>query len=163
MATTAEAYAKLKAPRPTPPAELCKCAKASAIKLVAGPGFNPIRCVTCGLEVSPESLKLSAEQAEAVAQWNAPAEGLYRLWIAGGEYQNWAGRQLGDLQSPINVDGRRLAEELNPVRRCYFSYFSEDDSGLEQCPACGGEVAKTTGATPQALCDDCSVIGPAAE
>ena len=160
MATTAEAYAKLKAPRPTPPADLCKCAKPSAIKLVAGPGFNPIRCVTCDLEVSPESLKLSVEQAEAVASWNAPAEGIYRLWIASGEYEVWAGRQLSDLQSPINVDGRRVAEALNAVRRCYFWLPSDD--GFDACPGCGGELAKTTGKTPHAYCDDCSVIGPAA-
>ena len=161
MTTVAEAYAKLKAPRPTPPSDLCRCAKPSSIKLVAGPGFNPIRCVGCNLEVSPESLKLSVEQAEAVAQWNAPAEGIYRLWIASGEYEVWAGRQLSDPDSPINVDGRRLAEELNPARRCYF--WLPGDEGYDACPACGGELSKTTGSTPQAFCDDCSVIGPAAE
>jgi predicted nucleic acid-binding Zn ribbon protein len=162
MTTPAEAYAKLKPPKPTPPTEVCKCANAPAIKLMTALSYNPMHCVACDLEVTPESLKLSAELAEAVAEWNAPADGIHRLWIARGEYEQWAGRQLSDLQSPINVDGRRLAEELSAVRRCYYWAFTDDGSGLSECPGCGGEVSAMASAkTPQALCEDCSLIGPA--
>jgi len=163
MTTTAEAYAKLKAPTPTPATELCACTKKPPIKLIVGPGFNPIRCVTCDREVAPESLKLTPEQAEAVALWNGSAEGIYRLWLAAGEYQNWAERQLVELGSPINVEGRSLADDLNPVRRCYYSVLTGDEP-LAQCPRCGGDVAAVDGAsTPQATCNDCSLIGPGAE
>jgi hypothetical protein len=158
MTTAGDAYAKLKPPA-TPPAELCTCAKEPPIKLIPGPGFNPIACMECGLEVSPESLKLSAELAEAVAQWTAPAEGIYRLWLSGGEYETWAGRQFGDLGSPINVDGRRLAGELNAVRRCYF-WFYGDEAGATRCPGCHTALTAMSSASgPLAFCDECSLIG----
>jgi predicted Zn-ribbon and HTH transcriptional regulator len=160
--TAAEAYAKLKPPAPTPPAELCTCAKKPPIKLIPGPGFNPMSCTECGLEVSPESLKLTAELAEAVAHWNAAAEGIYRLWLSGGEYENWGGRQLADLVSPINVDGRRLAGELNAVRRCYFWFFGDED-GATECPRCHSALTAMSSASgPLAFCDDCSLIGQGA-
>ena len=159
MTTPAEAYAKLKAPKATAPTELCKCTGTSPIKVVLEPGFNPLRCVACGKEVAPESLKLSAEHAEAAAGWQAPADGIYRLWLAAGEYQSWAERQLTDISSPINVDGRKLADELNATRRCYYAWNIGDEP-LGACPRCGGAVAPVAStAGPQAACDDCSIIG----
>jgi hypothetical protein len=160
MTTPAEAYAKLKAPKPTE--QVCKCTNKPPVKLVMEPGFNPLRCVTCGLEVTPEALKLSVEQAEALATWNGCAVGIYNLWLAAGEYQTWAERQMLELGSPVNVDGRKLAEDLKPVRRAYYWVFTGDEP-LAQCPRCGGETTQAAGASaPQAFCNDCSLIGTGA-
>ena len=159
MPTPAEAYAKLKAPKPTDPAEQCKCTGKTPIKLVLEPGFNPMRCVACGKEVAPDGLKLSVNQAESAATWQASAAGIYNLWLAAGEYQSWAERQMTDISSPINVDARKLAEDLNPLRRCYFAWNVGEDA-MAQCPRCGAETAAvTSSAGPHAACEECSIIG----
>ena len=128
--------------------------------------YNPIHCVACNLEVPPERLGLPPQLAEAAAFWNWIADGIHRLWLASGAYEDWARSQLADLTSPVNLEGRRLASELNGVRRCYYWCFVDTDAaaGLVNCPACH-RLLRTMSSGPfkQAFCDECSLIGPAAD
>jgi hypothetical protein len=114
--TTSEAYAKLRPPEPTPADEICRCGSEPAIKLMTALSYNPIHCVAYNLEVPPERLGLPPQLAEAVAYWNWIADGIHRLWLASGAYEDWARSQLADLASPVNVEGRRTAGELNGLR-----------------------------------------------
>jgi predicted nucleic acid-binding Zn ribbon protein len=164
--TTSEAYAKLRPPQPTPTDEICGCDAQPPIKLMRALSYNPIHCVACNQEVPPEYIGLSAQLAQAVANWNQIASATDRLWLDSGAYESWAQSQLSDLASPVNVEGRRLAGELDGNRRCYYWCFvdSETAAGLVSCPRCH-RVLRTMSAGPfkQAFCDECSLIGPAAE
>jgi len=139
--TTSEAYAKLRPPQPTPADEICRCVSEPAIKLMTALSYNPIHRVACNLEVPPERLGLPLQLAEAVAHWNWVADGINRLWLDSGAYEEWARSQLADLASPVNVEGRRLAGELNGVRRCYYWCFedTETSAGLIDCPMVVGD------------------------
>ncbi len=162
--TTSEAYAKLRPPQPTPADEICRCGSEPAIKLMSALSYNPIHCVACNLEVPPERLGLPPQLAEAVAHWNWVADGINRLWLDSGAYEEWARSQLADLASPVNVEGRRLAGELNGVRRCYYWCFedTETSAGLIDCPMCSRRLrTMSSGPFRQAFCDDCSLIAPA--
>ena len=164
--TASEAYAKLRPPEPTPADEICRCDDTPPIKLMTALSYNPIHCVACNLEVPPERIGLSPQLAEAVAHWNQIAVGIDRLWLDSGSYESWARDQLSDLTSPVNVEGRRLAGELNGGRRCYYWCFVETDkvAGLVNCPGCHRLLATmASGPVKQAFCDDCRLIGPAAD
>jgi hypothetical protein len=164
--TVSEAYAKLRPPQPTPADEICRCGSEPAIKLMTALSYNPIHCVACNLEVPPERLRLPPQLAEAVAHWNWIADGIHRLWLASGAYEDWARSQLANLASPVNVEGRRLAGELNGLRRCYYWCFEDTDGStrLTDCPVCSRRFS-TMSSRPfkQAVCDNCSLIAPAAD
>jgi predicted nucleic acid-binding Zn ribbon protein len=164
--TTSEAYAKLRPPEPTPTDEICRCGAEPPIKLMTALSYNPIHCVVCNLEVPPERIGFSPQLAEAVAYWNEIAKAIDRLWLDSGAYEDWARNQLSDLASPVNVEGRRLARELNGSRRCYYWCFVDTDAaaGLVNCPGCH-RLLRTMSSGPfrQAFCDECSLIGPAVD
>ena len=164
--TTSEGYAKLRPPQPTPADEICRCDATPPIKLMTALSYKSIHCVVCNLEVPPERIGLSPQLAEAVAHWNWIAGAIDRLWLDSGAYEDWARNQLSDLASQVNVEGRQLAGELNQIRRCYYWYFVDTDaaSGLVSCPECHRLLATmSAGPFKQAFCDECSLIGPAAD
>ena len=155
-------YFKLKPPPPTPAEEICSCVDAPPIKLMSALGENPIHCMNCNLEVDPASLDLSEDIVESIASWRSVYDAIDRLWLASGEYEEWARSQLSDISNPLNQSGREIQATLNQIRRCYYWYFqdqsADDYAPLDVCPSCGAQLTTyTKGIFEQRICDSCSI------
>jgi predicted nucleic acid-binding Zn ribbon protein len=135
-------------------------------------GYNPLHCMQCNLEVSPESLSLPHELVDPIVAWRSVYDALDRLWLDSGSYEEWAAQELGTLRSDANRRGRALRDLLEPVRRCYYWLFTEQNAvhapssssaesraGTQACPDCGGALTLyATSRIPQAFCDACSLV-----
>src|SRR5256885_13543351 len=97
--------AQLRRPPPTPADEICKCVGVKPIKLKYAFSYNPLRCIDCNLEIEPESLALEREMIQSIAYWRSLYAAINSLWLASGEYAEWAESQLADISSPVNVAG----------------------------------------------------------
>lgn len=158
-------YSKLRPPLPTPPEEICSCLDSPPIKLMYALGDNPIHCMNCNLEVDPATLDLPADLVEETAYWRWIHGAIYALWLASGEYEEWARMQLSDISNPLNQQGRQIQANLNPIRRCYYWYFqdqsADDFEPLVPCPSCGSQLKLyTDGIFEQRICDACSIVVP---
>ena len=87
-------------------------------------------CGECGLAV-PQHRMADA----GVASWADSYRQLYSLWLESGLYESWAERELSNVGSELNTEGRRLAREVQraagvPV---YYDAFSAE---IEPHPTC---------------------------
>jgi hypothetical protein len=156
-------YFKLRAPLPTPADEICQCRGQKPVKLMTALGENPVHCIDCNLEVSPEVLGFDTNLVEMIADWRSVYDAVDRLWLDSGEYESWAECELSDIQSPINVRGLKVRDALNEIRRCYFWFFqdqSQDDfTSITLCPSCQEPlIPYDHGIFPQLICEKCSII-----
>ncbi len=161
--TTKNIYSKLKPPEPTPEDEICKCKDNPPVKLMYALSFNPVNCINCNQEVPPETLGMSEEIAQEISFWCWIYSAVDHLWLASGEYEAWAERELSDISSPINRKGREAQAGLNTIRRCYYWYFqnqSEDNfKPITDCPVCGEVLVKYSGGIfAQLICQNCNII-----
>jgi hypothetical protein len=146
-------------PAPTPENERCGCRPGRPIKLMQTLTYNPIHCLECNREVSPESLTLPPELTQAVSHWRNLYDAIDRLWLDSGAYEAWAEAELSNLESPVNREGRALQAALNPLRRCYYYGFQGRISAQGLCPSCGQAMtALPSAGAEQLLCEDCSLV-----
>jgi hypothetical protein len=165
MAQPPDKYFKLKPPPPTPADEICSCPDSPPIKLMSSLGDNPIHCMNCNLEVDPASLDVPTDLVEEIAYWRWVYNSIDNLWLASGEYEEWAQIQLSDISNPLNQSGREIQAALNLIRPCYYWYFqdqsADDYEPLEMCPSCGARLKLYTGGIfEQRICDVCNIVVP---
>jgi hypothetical protein len=165
MSLYQDKYFKLRPPLPTPPEEICSCLGVPPIKLMYALGDNPIHCMKCNLEVDPTILDLPIELVEEIAYWRSIYGAVDALWLASGEYEEWARMQLADISNPLNQQGREIQANLNPIRRCYYWYFqdqsADDYEPLIACPSCAARLGLyTAGIFEQRICDLCGIVVP---
>lgn len=156
-------YLKLRAPGPTPPDEICRCAGEPPIKLMSALGYNPLHGLDCNLEVPPETLALPGGLVEAIDAWRSVHDAIYCLWLDSGAYEAWAEAQLADINSDVNVRGREVAVALNRIRRCYYWTFQDETAEgfrpVSHCPACGKRMATYDGGLfTQRICESCRIV-----
>jgi len=90
MSNEADPFWKLRPPPPTPPEELCSCARTSSVVLQSRLGSNPLACLRCNGEVAPERVGFTAALAEELAFWRDFHDAFYTLWLDSGEFEDWA-------------------------------------------------------------------------
>src|SRR5437763_751831 len=71
-------YFKLRPPEPTPADELCRCLH-TPMKLMYALSYNPLHCMNCNLEIPLDTLTLSSEVVEAIANWRDIYQAIYLL------------------------------------------------------------------------------------
>src|SRR5262245_33708094 len=120
MPDAVDPFWKLRPPPATPEGELCSCSDEPPIVLVGRLGPNPVACLRCNGEVSPERIGLSAEVAEELACWRDFHTAFEHLWLDSGEFESWAKEQLESPASPVNTRGLALAARLDGFRRAYY-------------------------------------------
>src|SRR5436190_3844941 len=127
--------------RPWTEIEACECDSLNGLFLVDLLTDNPLHCDFCRKEVDPERLKLTVDETETVAAWFSTATALYRLWLASGEYEEYAKARLLDSHGQVNRDGLKAAQTLSeriPTRLWLF--YDTDDGTPTHCPICGNEL-----------------------
>jgi len=159
----ADCYWKLRPPGGTPPEEPCRCAERPPLVLQYHLSPNPLACVRCNAEVSPEQIGFSEEIAELLATWRELAAALFAMeHEAEEEYEQWARQRLVDPNSRMNQLGLHVVAQLNPYRRTYYAWFCDEEarSGppASCCPRCSGPLAPLL---EHRACEACSILVPA--
>lgn len=159
----ANPYFKLRPPAPTFEDELCQCDPPRPIKLMDALRYNPLHCIDCNGEVTPESLALPVDLVEPLARWRSVVQSLYLLWLDSGAYEVWPETELSSITSAVNQQGLAVRALLNPIRRCYFHYFQNQTVDnfipIQHCPSCGQTLTDYPhGIYAQLICEQCSII-----
>lgn len=156
-------WSRLTADPPTPAHERCGCPGRPAWKLMVTLGPNPLHCVECNGEISPDRLGLPRELADAVASFRDVWGSLLRLWLDSGEYEAWARAELLSPTSAANRSALELVGRISAIHPCDFQWFEDeswdDRASPPRCPRCGRPPsARTSGAFASARCEPCRVL-----
>ena len=155
-----EKYWKL---RPETPGddEFCKCPDGPPIVLQDHLSSNPVGCVICNGEVSPERIGFPPELAEKIASWRDLHRALFTLELDSSDYEAWARDQLKDPGGRVNVRGLAIVEELNRYRRTYYWWFTSTEGEavlpVANCPRCAAALLQLAG---HRVCNTCSILVP---
>ncbi len=154
----------LQPPEATAAEDLCSCAASQPWKLMAALSYNPIACLHCNREIPVERLHLPEPVLEQVAAWRSVYDALDRLWLASGPYEAYAAAQLGDLTTPVNIQGRAVVGSIGLHHTTYYwwSTFPLEDIApvaLTACPLCAGlfTIFNDT-VPPQVVCHTCRLV-----
>jgi Zn-ribbon-containing, possibly nucleic-acid-binding protein (DUF2310) len=150
-------YHRLKSQSPTPEEEICGCSTVTIIVLCHALIANPLRCMTCSRELSPERLDLQIEQIDEIANWNSVYGSVYRLWLDSREYENWAKKELEAANSAINLRGLKCCNGLSTEWPTYYWWFLEYGERCEKCPKCN---QKLTIRNDWTVCEFCWILVP---
>jgi len=150
---------KLRPGSATPPDEECDCRTPGPIVLQPHLTSNPLVCLACHGEIAPERLAFDAALAVQVAQWQQFHDAFYALWLDSGEFEDWARKELEDLDSVVNRRGRSLVAKLNAVHKSYYWVFRDSGHDAYQratgCPTCSGVLDRSTS---WPACDRCLLV-----
>ena len=152
-------YWKLKPEPPTPLDQICVCEQQHPVVLCYALTSNPIRCISCNKELSPERLEPTEEIVEAIASWRQFYSCFYLLWLDSGEFEEWAHQQLSDPYSSVNKRSYGMCQILCALRPCYYWYFqykeANDFKSLSYCPKCGITLTRLF---ERLVCEDCQIL-----
>ena len=159
--STNDPYWKLRPLPPTPDDEVCHCAACRCVMLRDTLTENPLQCVECNGEVTPERIGFDESFAGDIANWRGIFRSLYLLWLDSDEYEPWARERLLDKNGAVNVRGREVVSQLNQVIRAYYWWFEDtglaDPSAPKSCPICGAILEPCKGRQFR-KCEPCSIL-----
>ncbi len=126
--------------------------------------WNPIHCINCNLEISPESINLNQKLIDEIANWAGLYGAIDQLWIDSSEYEAWAKRELTNIKSRINKLGLSVNRSMNKIRKSYYWYFQDESDenfiAFERCPKCNRKLMDyNNGIFKQKICERCLIIG----
>lgn len=154
----------LQPPPPTAPENHCSCGQSAPLKLMVALSYNPFHCMSCNGEVDPERLPLESLNVQDIAAWRDVYDGIDRLWLDTGAYEQWAVTELSLLDSSVNTRGYRLAREVNDVTPCFYWLFRDEGAGVpapSHCPRCDATLTVYgASAIEQLICRACSIVTP---
>src|SRR5690349_19501316 len=92
---------------------LCHCGRQDRLILGSVLGYrSPLRCMTCGDEVSPTNVGDPVLASELV-KWAAMHQPLVDEWVDEGPRADWARDQLSRSDSPVSQAARALLQRLS--------------------------------------------------
>lgn len=99
----------------------------------------------------------------SIARWLRTYGAIDTLELESGAYEAWARTELLDPTSAPNVEGLRLARELNQFCRCYFWFWQPDSDHdfrpRSTCPFCDEPLEPyEEGIFPQLVCERDGVV-----
>ncbi|MCA9210093.1 MAG: DUF2310 family Zn-ribbon-containing protein [Planctomycetales bacterium] len=124
--------------RPPAAQEQCECESLEQIVMVNLLTDNPLHCIKCRKEISPERLPLTSDEIREIAGWNSIANALYKLWLDSTEYEAFAKEKLLDPNGHVNQRGILAARSISSKIPTWFWFFRDaDDRMPDRCPLCG--------------------------
>jgi hypothetical protein len=120
--------------------------------------------MNCNGEVPPENVPVPEDAVTALAYWCHIEAAIQYLELDSGAYEQWAQAQLLDPQNWVVKEGREMQGLLDPIRRCYYSFFQpisydDDPKPRQTCPICGQRLTEyTEWKFTQLVCEGCSIV-----
>jgi len=123
------------------PEKTCHCSSVVPVILQGSLQESSLNCMQCKNPVSLEDTNVSDKLADAIKKWGQLYSSLFTLWHGSVEYREWAKQKLLDDIGSINLEGLKLAQQYNRVRKTYYWMFQNNsDKNYVQpqhCPYCG--------------------------
>jgi len=145
------------------PEKACHCPGDAPVILQGSLPEPPLNCMQCKNPVSLEGANVSDELADAINKWGRLYSALFSLWRNSGEYREWAKHILLDEIGSINLEGLKLAQQYNVIRRAYYWLFQDcsdkDYVQPQHCPFCGASMEPIL-KNHFKVCHDCRVAYP---
>ena len=120
--------------------------------------FEHTGAVVCGecLNSIPQYLFPPEIGAE---DWKEVYKQVYRIWLASGTLEKWAEKQLGDYNSDLNKEARKVIGRLKKFRKvpAYYPIWTEDFSLDMPCPNCGRAGKESPWTKPARVCGVCKL------
>ncbi len=142
---------------PTPP--LCGCGRQERLILGSVLGYrSPLRCMTCGDEVSPTDAG-DPSLASDLAKWAAMHQPLVDEWVDEGPRADWAKDQLSRPDSPVSQAARTLVQRLSSWKQSFYWAGFAESATEGQCPWCSTLMTvDMVGPSTVYRCDSCRVV-----
>ena len=145
------------------PEKSCHCSNDVPVILQGSLPESPLNCMQCKTPVSLEDVSVSDELADAINKWGQLYSSLFTLWRDSGEYQEWAKQKLLDEAGSINLEGLKLAQQYNVMRKAYYWMFRDNSDKdyvqPQHCPFCGASMVPIL-ENDFKVCHDCRVAYP---
>ncbi len=98
----------------------------------------------CKKPVFLEDANVFDELADAINKWRQLYSALFTLWHDSVEYRQWSKQQLLDETGSINLEGLKLAQQYNVIRKTYYWMFQDNSDKdyvqPQHCPYCGASM-----------------------
>lgn len=149
---------------------MCNC-KPTALLLHVGLAtrHEVIRCGGCRGLVALTSLPLSVELRQGLTAWADDYHHVQMLWLASGDFEVWAGKQMDRPNSKLNANGMSLAAEVEKVTGVptyYWLHSYRVSKRIMQqplsCLKCGQPFTSNEFGSQKELyvCETCRIVWP---
>jgi hypothetical protein len=117
--------------------------------------FSSVVCGECLTPIPPYKLPDDL----MVTSWENIYEHVYLIWLESRTLESWAEAQLGDYNSDLNREARRILGRLRKFRPvpAYYMIWSEEYSKEMPCPNCGRKGRKSPWEKPERVCGVCKL------
>ena len=143
--------------------KICHCSKSFPMILNGSLSDSPLSCIQCKNSIPLDDLNIPTKLALATSQWQKLYNSLYILLYGNIEYYEWAKSKLLDETGFINMEGLRLSQQYNAIRKCYYWMFQDindkDYRQVQECPFCGASMEPIENNNFK-VCHDCMVAYP---
>jgi len=143
--------------------KICHCPKDEPALLHGSLPVSPLNCMQCKKPIRLNDVIISNELEHAILKWARIYNSLFILWSGSIEYREWAKQQLLDETGHINLQGLKLAQQLNTVRKTYYWMFQDNSDKdyvqPQHCPFCGTSMVPIL-KNEFKVCHDCRVAYP---
>ncbi len=123
---------------------ICRCSRDEPALLHGSLPVSPLYCMQCKKPILLNDAIITNELEHATIKWAKTYNSLFILWSDTIEYREWAKQKLLDEIGSINLEGFRLAQQYNAVRKTYYWIFQDNSDKdyvqPQHCPFCGASL-----------------------
>jgi len=142
---------------------ICRCSTDEPALLHGALPVSPLNCMQCKRSILLNDAIISNELGDAIFKWAKTYNSLFILWSDTTEYREWAKQQLLDEVGAINLEGLKLAQQYNAVRKTYYWMFQDNSNKNyiqpQRCPFCGASMVPIL-KNDFKVCHDCRIAYP---
>ncbi len=144
-------------------ANSCHCSIDAPVIMQGSLPESPVNCMQCKRPVSIDNTNIFDELVDTINKWGQLYSALFTLWNDSIEYREWAKQKLLDETGSINLEGLKLAQQYNVMRKTYYWLFQDNSDKdyvqLQKCPYCGTSMEPMPENNIR-VCHDCMIAYP---
>lgn len=136
----------------------CACDERSAFLLSPDP-FGHFSSIVCGGCLNPIPLYLFPDDL-GIDRWQYVYAHVYLIWLNSDILETWAESQLGDYNSELNCEARKIISRLRKYKSVpsyYYIWIKEFIPDMP-CPHCGRKGQKSLWEKPAKICRKCKLV-----
>ena len=136
----------------------CHCSNTPPMVMLSRYNKNPLVCLSCNADISPEKIKIDIEMIAKLQEWQVVYDCIDRLWLDSGTYEAWAMSELSKLESDVNKLGFEVQTMMQKYAKTYYWWFQNvgsKEKPLSFCPKCTQLLEKKE---DKLICEKCLIV-----